>query len=259
LDFPDSSPPVLAISGNFIFVGTASHNKFTTFICSSTSCSPQVVVSGPKKAHLLSLSAASNRVLGTFAVNSTTGPQVLVNLYNCYAVRCPTIIRLGPYNFTSGVGAISNSALAVGLKDDDHGKGSVIVYHCKTPTKCNRIARILSPVPTLGSGFGGSLSLSTDTLAIGAPGLNSAFVYNCALKKCTLNVTAVPTDVSAGDKFGSALSLSGSLLAASSPQAGGGAGKAYIFGELTSSFVCLFVHRRFSDLLMLCSQMSRIP
>jgi len=89
-------------------------------------------------------------------------------------------------------------------------------------------AALQPPAATAGAGFGASLSLSGNLLAVGAPGISNgrAFAYTRSGSVWTLEETFTPPAVTAPvtvEGFGKAVSLQGTWLAIGAPDSDGGA------------------------------------
>lgn len=90
---------------------------------------------------------------------------------------------------------------------------------------------LTAPTPGLGAEAGFAVAVDGTTIVLGAPGENAntgaIYVIDCATLPCAAPLRVAPADVAAGDEFGSAVSISGGTLVATSPATNPGA--AYIF------------------------------
>ncbi|MBL0927993.1 MAG: hypothetical protein IBJ11_10140 [Phycisphaerales bacterium] len=134
--------------------------------------------------------------------------------------------------------AFDGTTLVVGAPSaDSGGRGAVYVYS-RAGTVWSFAQKIVSAGPGLGDTFGGSLSLSGNTLVVGAPGTSgggNAYVYvrTGAGQPFALQATIVSQDRTVSDLFGTAVALSGDTLWVGAPlkpgQAGIAQGAAYVF------------------------------
>lgn len=88
--------------------------------------------------------------------------------------------RLPMHGFGTAVAlAPTGKLLAVGEPDDDNGatgSGAVELYE-RAPRGWRHRALVKAPDHTAGAAFGSSVSLSWDTLAVGSPGEDAAYLY----------------------------------------------------------------------------------
>jgi uncharacterized repeat protein (TIGR01451 family) len=140
--------------------------------------------------------------------------------------------------------SVSGSTVAVGASADDTpgglGAGSVYVF-VRSGTTWSLQQHLLAPDGAPGDTFGGSVSLSGDTLLIGAPAKNTAggitagaaYVFVRAGTSWTLQQQLLASDGQGFDNFGVSVSLSGDTAVVGSrldDNAGGtNAGSAYVF------------------------------
>jgi uncharacterized repeat protein (TIGR01451 family) len=149
-----------------------------------------------------------------------------------------TIVRFG-----SGV-ALQADTLAVAA-GSSWNEGRVYVYVRQSGSWS--LQATLAP-PVQASGFGGSLALSLDTLAVGAPyadtgfGMQSGavFVYTRSGATWALEQEVLGFEIAGGDNFGSAVALGGDRLAVGAPYDDPGtgldAGSVYVFARAAGTW-----------------------
>lgn len=146
--------------------------------------------------------------------------------------------------------AIAGDRLAVGAAGKNNNSGAVYVY-ARSGAAWNSQGKLLATLPGgaddghFYDGFGASLSLSDDTLVVGAPAANgpvydtgAVYVYLRSGKTWNLQAKLVARlpgeaiDAETNDSFGSAVSLSGDTLVVGAPgdaDRGSYSGSAYVF------------------------------
>jgi hypothetical protein len=136
---------------------------------------------------------------------------------------------------TLAVGASGEASASGTTPDDDSRPGAGAVYvFVRTGTTWIQQAYLKASNAEASDGFGQAVSLSGDTLAVGAPGEDSADVNNQA-DNSALQAGAVyvfirlgttwtqqaylkASNIGAGDQFGQSISLSGDTLAIAAPR-----------------------------------------
>lgn len=98
---------------------------------------------------------------------------------------------------------------------------------------------VTSPTPTAGADVSYAVSLDGTELAIGAPGENAiagaVYSVDCSTLPCAAPLRIAPSDIVAGDAFGTAVGVSGDTLIATAP--GPEPGAAYVFVSSGSGWV----------------------
>ena len=137
--------------------------------------------------------------------------------------------------------SLSGNELAVGAPRDAVGgnpsQGSVSVF--AIDVIATRTARLTATDGAAGDGFGSAVSLSGDTLAVGAPNDNldqgSARVFARVGSSWQPRATLAPTGLSGSPRLGSSVAVSGTTLVAGARTANG-AGSALVFARTGDSW-----------------------
>lgn len=137
---------------------------------------------------------------------------------------------------TLAVGALGESSAATGVNgnqaDDSAGGAGAVYIFVRTGTTWSQQAYVKASNTGIADGFGSSVALSGDTLAVGAPGEDSAatgiggneadnnadsagavYMFVRAGTRWTQQAYVKATNANAGDLFGTSLALSGTTLA----------------------------------------------
>jgi hypothetical protein len=138
--------------------------------------------------------------------------------------------------------ALSGSWLAVGAPFDDgagEDAGAVHVYRYLSTGQWTFAATLRPPAGEVIGAFGRRLAFDGDTLAVGAPRLDSAgpdrgavFLYRRVASLWIEDAILTPPGSPAGSDFGDSLSLVGALLVVGAPSDsadGVGSGAAYVY------------------------------
>jgi len=116
----------------------------------------------------------------------------------------------------SGVGGVKNGPYTAS------SSGAAWVYLRSGSGAWLNQGNMKAPVNHAGDKFGTAVSISGDTIVIGAPPANKVFTYLRGGSTWTAQATLAPTAADAGDAFGSAVAVSGGLIAVGSPYEDGG-------------------------------------
>lgn len=136
-------------------------------------------------------------------------------------------------NFGSAV-ALNGSSALIGASFKNNSTGGAYFFR-RIGNSWPQTDAVAAADAQSGSSFGFAVSLSGNTAVISAPDSNNStgavyiFVYNGS--RWVQQSKIVPTDAIANDTFGWSVSLSGNVLAATSPGANGGLGAAYVFSR----------------------------
>jgi hypothetical protein len=138
--------------------------------------------------------------------------------------------------------ALDGQRLAAGAPGDFSRSGVVYTYQC-LGQNCSPPAALMPMDLSPGDLFGASLSLSTDTLAIGAPGQGGGVVYvyfndgfGWLLQQKLGAIPALQEE-----RFGVSVAIQGNRLVVGAPGADSGAGALYVFER--SSGIWTQTHR----------------
>lgn len=128
---------------------------------------------------------------------------------------------------------VEGTTIAVGAPGETGWTGSVYIFN-KNGDTWTETQKILSPNPQMNEVFGIGVSISGDTLAIGAQGTinNSGAVYiyiKNGSGNWEHNQTLRASDIVAEDYFGTSVAIDGNYLVAGSYGKNGETGAAYIF------------------------------
>ena len=118
--------------------------------------------------------------------------------------------------------AISDDTMVVGAPGDAPG-GAAYVFQ-RVDRTWTEIARLTAAVPAAGDGFGSSVAIDGDTLAIGVPGddgiadnAGAVHVFVRSGPGWVLQATLKSNPVTAEDRVGTAVAISGATLIAGAP------------------------------------------
>jgi hypothetical protein len=156
-------------------------------------------------------------------------------------------------SLTAGVGSgksvsISGSTAVVGVPGDNGGAGDVYVF-TRSGTTWTQQAILTASDATAGDNFGAAVSISGNSVAVGAPGRGSAkgAVYVFTLNGTWTQNATILTRGAAGDKLGTSVSVQGFVVAAGAPNAtsygSAGAGTAVVFSSSNGTVWSQFVIR----------------
>jgi FG-GAP repeat len=154
-----------------------------------------------------------------------------------------------------GAVAVSGSLVVVGSSRDDKGasnSGSVAVYNLDAVDPEIPAVLIDNPAPTINDYFGGAVAASGTLIAVaakqddtGAANSGTVYVYDTSLPVPGVPLRVIPNPApQSQDEFGSALAISGTLLAVGVPRnntGGDDAGSVYVF-DLASQTPGVPVH-----------------
>lgn len=118
--------------------------------------------------------------------------------------------------FPIALGLHGNTAVITG--SDAHG-GIAYVYALKSDGTLSFKARLRSLTGDPNDQFGASVAALDNTIAIGAPGLQSAFVFSQSEGHWTRTQQIEPVDSSRADSFGVSVALEGGMLVVGAPDA----------------------------------------
>ncbi len=117
--------------------------------------------------------------------------------------------------------AVSGDTAVVGAYLNDEAAaadaGSAYVFVRSGGTSWTRQQRLVASTPTVNANYGYAVTISGDTLAVGAPfegGSGAVYVYTRSAGVWTLQQRVVSTDIQPGDNFGISVSLDGNTLVA---------------------------------------------
>ena len=119
--------------------------------------------------------------------------------------------------------SMDGDLLAIGSPDERDGAGSVYIFQDRnTADEVWALSFKLSPEEVAaGALFGSSVSVSSGSLAVGAPrdtGGGSVFAFKRNENDAWLPEKLVPRDIEEGDEFGTNVVISGCTIVVSSPQ-----------------------------------------
>jgi hypothetical protein len=143
-------------------------------------------------------------------------------------------------NFGWSVSASGDAALVGSPFDDDGGTNAGSAYlFTRTGGVWTEQVKLTASDPAANENFGSSVSISGDTVAIGAIGddigaadTGSAFVFTRSGGVWTQQAKLTAMDAASGDQFGNSVAISGNTAIVGSPSdsdAGTASGSAYIF------------------------------
>jgi hypothetical protein len=248
----DSFGGSVSISGTTAIVGARHQNPFSSH--DSGSAYLFDTVTGLQVAKLMGINAGSDDDFGTSVWISGTTAIVGATrdddsgpfsgaAYLFDAVTGLQIARLLPSDgetgdaFGTSVSIIGTTAIVGAPGDDDNDTNSGAAYLFDTVTGL-QIAKLSPSDGALGDGFGGSVSISSNSTAIiGAPGdddngsaSGSAYVFDTVTGLQIAKL--LPNDGATGDIFGASIAVSGStaiLGAFADDDNGSDSGSAYLF------------------------------
>lgn len=177
--------------------------------------------------------------IGAYEANSKKKECGAVYLYNLADRNTETKITASDgerHDYFGYSVALSKSTLAVGApEDDDKGPNSGAVYLYKL-SKGYSETKITAPDGTSYEDFGLSVSLTVNTLAVGAPedndkGKDSGAVYLFNLAKGILESKIIASDANIEDFFGKNIALSGKKLSVGAYKKNSGAVYFYDLGN----------------------------
>lgn len=139
--------------------------------------------------------------------------------------------------------AIGGTRIVVGVPGDDPGAsnaGSVYVYDFSEGPVTSPVLALLNPAPQTGDGFGTSVAISGDLVAVGSPldDLGAAdsgcvHIFNMSAGNPSVPLFTIPNpSPAADDRFGCSIAISGSKLlvgAMKDDTSGTNSGIAYVF------------------------------
>ena len=139
--------------------------------------------------------------------------------------------------FGTGV-SIDTDTIVVGAKMEADTRGAAYIF-TRSGTSWSQQAKIVASDGSAGYNFGNTVSISSDSVIVGSiqdydGGANagSAFVFTRSGTTWSQQAKIQSSDIAAGDKFGSSVSIEGDtvVVGADREGAGGGnAGAAYVF------------------------------
>ena len=230
------------VSGSTVVVGNSSGLYAQVYSCgtsTSSTCTPQAKITGPASStygYTLALSsqylvvgATTANTYGAAYIYPCTSPTA------CTGTTSTTLSPTGSDATGSAIGfggsaAISGNLVLVGTYTTATYTGYVYVYWCGSATTCGTPTRFASGVSNDLLGFTHSLALSwsssqsTAIVALGARHASTngvVYVMQCYQNGatgslCSSNITLTQTtDTTVAPSFGSAVAISGALLAAS--------------------------------------------
>jgi hypothetical protein len=116
--------------------------------------------------------------------------------------------------------AVSDDRIVIGAPGEDDGAGAVYVYR-RSGTDWALEARVTAPTAHPGDAFGSSIGLDHDLLAIGSPGesasAGAAYLFDRSSGSWTMRARLSSSHDDPGDRFGSAISVRGPVLAIGAP------------------------------------------
>jgi hypothetical protein len=136
--------------------------------------------------------------------------------------------------------AIQGDTIVVGVGNDTYGPGAAYVFQKPATgwTDMNPTATLSSTNSLTGDYFGDSVSLSGNTIVVGAPGDNSytgdAYIYVEPVNgwtDMTETATLKASDGKTNDFFGESVSISGNTIVSGAGQYSQAAGKVYVYTE----------------------------
>lgn len=147
--------------------------------------------------------------------------------------KIPAPDEVGGDQFGTSV-ALHGTTLVAGKPGHGTGAGRAYVFSRDEGGEDNwgQLATLTVLGDTAANGFGASLAIHGDTIAVGAKASEAAYVFEkpgAGWADMTQTATLSPSDGGTGDEFGCALSVSGDSIAVGSHKHGGGAGAAYVF------------------------------
>ena len=135
--------------------------------------------------------------------------------------------------------SISGDTAVVGAYQDDGSKGSAYVFVRSGTTWSQQAKLTAGDDGAAGDSFGNSVSISGDTVVVGAPGdddngssSGSAYVFERSGTTWTQQPKLIAGDGTAGDFFGNSVSISGDTVVVGAPVGDGKgsmSGSAYVF------------------------------
>ena len=127
--------------------------------------------------------------------------------------------------------SISGDTLVVGAPYHDNGTGAAYVFTL-TGTTWSQTAELTASDGGIYDGFGNSVSVSGDTLVVGADfhnGTGAAYVFTLTGTTWSQTAELTASDGASGDFFGTSVSISGDTLVAAAVGRNGITGAAYVF------------------------------
>ncbi|MGB0370485.1 MAG: FG-GAP repeat protein [Opitutales bacterium] len=142
--------------------------------------------------------------------------------------------------FGRGV-SISGDTAVVSMHRSDGDTGSAFVFICDSDGNWNREAIIAAPRGQAGDQFGLPLSISGDTIAVAArledsrfyTDVGAVYIFNRYGNVWVEDSKIEASDGGEGDRFGSALDLSGDILVIGAERRNNSKGSAYVFRNPT--------------------------
>jgi hypothetical protein len=138
--------------------------------------------------------------------------------------------------------ALDGDLAAVAAPSHQSGRGAVYLFQRQNGS-WSQVAKLLASDPTPNASFGQALALNAGTLAVGAPGYNggrgAVYVFVGAGGSWSQQQRIQSNDISANDRFGQAVALSGQTLLIGAPNKAGSVsaqGVAYLFGRSGSTW-----------------------
>ncbi|GAB3502932.1 3-coathanger stack domain-containing protein [Emticicia fontis] len=138
--------------------------------------------------------------------------------------------------------AISGDTVFVTAPEQDSETGALYIFKKQVNNTWLQIDKIVSPTSSAGDYFGGAISVSGSLMAVGAPGVESAFIF----KRDVSGVWQYNQEIKdffGGNSFGYSVGLSGNGLVVGAP--GEGIGGAIFIYERDSSTDYWYAHGLF--------------
>jgi hypothetical protein len=159
----------------------------------------------------LGVVALAGALLGLLAVSAGATPVV----HQTARLLAPDLVG---NDFYGTAVAISRTTAVVGAPDQNTSRGAAYVFVRTSPGQWSEQAKLVSPAPAANELFGASVTISGDTIVVGAPGnLGSAYVFVRSGTTWTLQQTLVSPDGLSGEEFGQSVALSGNTVAVGAP------------------------------------------
>ncbi len=130
--------------------------------------------------------------------------------------------------------SISGDTVVIGAGADNHAgsySGSAYVF-IRSGSTWSQQAKLTASDAAAYAGFGSSVSISGDTVAIGSSSSNSSYIFTRSGSTWSQQAKLTASDAATGDSFGVAVSIYGDTVAigaSGDDDAGSSSGSAYIF------------------------------